>query len=178
MQDEWIVIGKVVAAHGIKGEVRVLSYSDFPERFEVPGKRWLSISERDTPQPVEMLSGRCLPGKTNVYVLRLQGVDDRTAADALRNSLMMVRQSDRPHLEPDEYYVNDLIGCSVFDRPTGKYLGEVADVIPAGNDLLEVKKAGKTALIPFVAAIAPIVDLPQKRIEVVPPSGLVDELLI
>lgn len=178
MQDDWIVIGKVVAAQGIKGEVRVLSYSHFPERFEIPGKRWLSASERDTPQPVEMLSGRCLPGKTNVFVLRLAGIDDRTAADALRNSLMMVPQSDRPHLESDEYYVNDLIGCSVFDRPTGKYLGEVTDVIPAGNDLLEVKKEGKTALIPFVAAIAPFVDLIKKRIEVVPPSGLVDELLV
>jgi 16S rRNA processing protein RimM len=177
MQDDWIVIGKVVAAHGIKGEVRVLSYSDFPERFEVPGKRWLSASEEATPQPVEMLSGRCLPGKTNVYVLRLEGISDRTAADALRNNLMIVQKRDRPHLEPDEYYISDLIGCSVFEQATGKYLGEVTDVIPAGNDLLEVKKEGKMALIPFVEAIAPIVDLPQKRIEVAPPSGLVDELL-
>ncbi|WP_019499434.1 ribosome maturation factor RimM [Pseudanabaena sp. PCC 6802] len=178
MQDDWIVIGKVVAAHGIKGEVRVISYSDFPERFEVPGKRWLSASDRDAPQPVEMLSGRCLPGKTNVYVLRLEGIGDRTAADALRNCSIVVPQSDRPHLEPDEYYVNDLIGCRVFHQLTGKYLGEVSDVIPAGNDLLEVKKEGKTALIPFVEAIAPFVDLAQKRIEVVPPSGLVDELLV
>jgi 16S rRNA processing protein RimM len=177
MQDDWIVIGKVVAAQGMKGEMRVLSYSDFPERFENPGKRWLSASEQEMPRPIELLSGRCLPSKTNVYIVRLAGVSDRTGAEALCNSLLMVEKSDRPTLAPNEFLIDDLIGCSVFDQPTGKYLGEVTDILPAGNDLLEVKKEGRVALIPFVAEIAPVVDLNQKRIEVVPPVGLVDELL-
>jgi 16S rRNA processing protein RimM len=177
MQDDWIVIGKVVASQGVKGEVRVLSYSDFPERFEIPGKRWLSSSEQDMPRPVSIISGRNLPGKTSVYVVRLEGIDDRSAAEALRDSLLMVPKSDRPTLAPDEYLVNDLIGCGVFHQPTGKYLGEVTDIIPAGNDLLEVRKDGKVVLVPFVAAIAPIVDIDQRRIEVVPPTGLVEDLL-
>lgn len=177
MQDDWIVIGKIVAAQGLKGEVRVLSYSDFPERFEKPGKRWLSASEKELPKTVELLSGRCLPGKTSVYVVRLEGVHDRTGAEALCNSLLMVEKSDRPTLAPDEFLIGDLIGCSVFDRPTGKYLGEVTDIISAGNDLLEVKKEDRVALIPFVAEIVPVVDLGQKRIEVIPPKGLVDPLL-
>jgi 16S rRNA processing protein RimM len=178
MQDDWIVIGKVVAAQGMKGEMRVLSYSDFPERFEKPGKRWLGASEKDMPRPVELLSGRCLPSKINVYIVRLEGVSDRTGAEALCNSVLMVEKSDRPKLAPDEFLIVDLIGCSVFDRPTGKYLGEVTDIMPAGNDLLEVKKEGRVALIPFVAEIVPVVNLGEKRIEVVPPAGLVDELLI
>jgi 16S rRNA processing protein RimM len=176
MQDDWIVIGKVVAAQGLKGEIRVLSYSDFPERFEKPGRRWLSTSEKDLPRPIEMISGRSLPSKTNVYIVRIEGVSDRTGAEALCNNLLMVEKSDRPKLAPNEFLILDLIGCSVFDQPTGKYLGEVTDIMSAGNDLLEVTKEGRVALIPFVTEIAPVVDLGQKRIEVLPPTGLVDEL--
>lgn len=193
--NEWLVIGKIVSTQGIKGEVRVLSYSDFAEeRFERKGKRWIAKSETATPEPINLIYGRNIPGKTNLYVVKLDGIDTCDAAEDLRGYLLMVEASDRPKLEQNEYHVTDLIGCKVMHQPTGKYLGIVTDVLPGGNDLLEVervedpeakpedieaKEVKKTekVLIPFVEAIAAIVDIKQKFIEITPPNGLVDHWL-
>jgi len=88
--------------------------------------------------------------------------------------------SDRPTLEDGEYHVLDLLGLSVFDRQTGEYVGKVVDIIPSGNDLLEVETPSekqqkrKRVLIPFVEEIVPIVDLDNCRVEILPPAGLLE----
>ena len=196
--DEWIEIGTIVAPQGLKGEMRVYSNSDFPERFEEPGQRWLLRPNQTELETVELLSGRYIPGK-GVYVIKLAGVEDCNQAEALRDCKLMVPASDRPILEEDEYHVRDLIGLEVFNQFTGENLGVVVELIPAGNDLLEVqlhqaesdeneddlpdnsdpennqrKSTPTTILIPFVKEIVPIVDLEQKRIEITPPPGLLE----
>jgi 16S rRNA processing protein RimM len=178
MGDEFLEVGKIVSAQGLKGAVRVYPMSDFPERFLEPGKRWLRRPGSQTAQPVELVHGYYLDGK-NLYVLEFEGISDRTAADGLKDSKLMVLASDRPHLEPDEFHVDDLIGLEVFDQASQTRVGVVINLIPAGNDLLEVERmdaAGKknAVLIPFVQAIVPVVDLAQKRIEITPPAGLLD----
>ncbi|MGG6294421.1 ribosome maturation factor RimM [Leptolyngbya sp. AN02str] len=175
---EWIPIGKIVGAQGLKGEVRVYPDTDFPERFEDPGQRWLLQPGATEPQPIELKSGRLLPGK-GLYVLKLGGITDRTQAEALRDCLLVVDERDRPQLDDDEYHVRDLLGLSVVDQVSQVLIGTVTDVIPAGNDLLQVELANpqtkaKTVLIPFVKAIVPIVDLTQQRIEITPPAGLIE----
>lgn len=175
---EWLIIGKIVAPQGIKGEVRVLSYSDFPERFEQPGQRWIAKSEAATPVPIELVRGRDMPGKTNLYVLKLAGIDSCDAAEAMRGYLLMVENGDRPKLAENEYHINDLIGCAVKHQATGKVIGKVVDVLPGGNDLLEVENDRQAKLlIPFVEAIAPVVNIEQQIIEITPPMGLVDHWL-
>jgi len=200
--NDWLEIGTIVAPQGLKGELRVYPNSDFPERFEQPGQRWLQRSPDTQPQPVELLSGRYVPGK-GIYVVQLAGVETREQAEALRDLRLLVPESDRPQLGEDEYHVMDLINLEVFNQLTGEAVGVVVDVIPAGNDLLEVKlhhqppvvppqpeasiptrtsKIRKpkrqipdkpaTVLIPFVKAIAPVVDLQNGRIEITPPAGL------
>ncbi|MCX7596416.1 MAG: ribosome maturation factor RimM [Fischerella sp.] len=180
--DGWLEIGTIVAPQGLHGEVRVHPDSDFPERFEVPGKRWLLGSEQGEPRSVELLSGRYVEGK-NLYVIKLAGVDNRNQAEELRGCKLLVPESDRPQLGEDEYHVLDLIGLQVFMQESGELVGTVVDVISAGNDLLEVKlhqqqitnnKQQQTVLIPFVKAIAPVVDLEAGRIEITPPSGLLE----
>ncbi|BAY75421.1 16S rRNA processing protein RimM [Nostoc linckia NIES-25] len=179
--DDWLEIGKIVAAQGLSGELRVYPDSDFPERFEVPGKRWLLRPGETEPQPIELLSGRYIEGK-NLYVIKLAGVQNRNQAEELRGCKLMVPASDRPQLGEDEYHVLDLIGLEVFMQASGELVGTVVDIIPAGNDLLEVKlhksdaadKKQKTVLIPFVEAIAPVVDLQTGRIEITPPDGLLE----
>ena len=136
--NEWLEIGKIVAPQGLDGELRVYSNSDFPERFEEPGQRWLLRPGETQPQPVELLSGRYIPGK-GLYVVELAGVEDRNQAEALRGCLLMVPHSDRPTLGEDEYHVLDLIGLEVFNQITQEVLGTVVDILPAGNDLLEVR---------------------------------------
>ncbi|NDJ25031.1 ribosome maturation factor RimM [Nostoc sp. B(2019)] len=186
--NEWLEIGKIVAPQGLSGEVRVYPESDFPERFEVPGKRWLLRPGETKPQPIELLAGRYINGK-NLYVLKLAGVQNCDQAEALRGCKLMVPASDRPQLGEDEYHVIDLIGLEVFMQTSGELVGTVVDIIPAGNDLLEVEfhpsfvhdkgqmtkdKKQKTVLIPFVKAIAPVVDLQAGRIEITPPPGLLE----
>lgn len=186
--EEWLEIGKVVAPQGLNGEVRVYPNSDFPERFVQPGRRWLLCPGEKEPRPIELLAGRYVEGK-GIYVIEVAGVEDRDRAEALRGCLLMVPESDRPFLEEDEYHVLDLIGLEVFLQESGEFVGTVVDVISAGNDLLEVKldrssasdkgqmaldKRQKTVLIPFVKAIAPVVDLEAKRVEITPPAGLLE----
>ncbi|MEH2107909.1 ribosome maturation factor RimM [Nostoc sp.] len=179
--DNWLEIGKIVSPQGLSGELRVYPVSDFPERFEVPGKRWLLRSGDTEPQPIELLTGRYISNK-NLYVIKLAGVENCDQAEALRGCTLMVPASDRPQLGEDEYHVLDLIGLEVFMQASGELVGTVVDIIPAGNDLLEVKlheslagdKKQKTVLIPFVEAIAPIVDLKSNRIEITPPPGLLE----
>lgn len=173
------MVGRVVAAQGLQGEVRVLPLSDFPERFTRPGPRWLQ-RRREAPRQVELLRGRQLPGK-ELFVVRFEGIDSRTAAEELVGQELMVPGSDRPPLEEGEFHVLDLVGLEVRLLPGGEVIGRVTDLLHGGNDLLEVEtpapaqgEAAQRRLIPFVEAIVPEVNLPEGWIGITPPPGLLD----
>ncbi len=134
----WLEVGKVVAPQGLNGDVRVYPDSDFPERFEQPGPRWLRFPEQQEPQAIELLRGRYLSGK-GLYVLKFAGIESREQAEALRGCGLLVRASDRPVLEAGEFYLPDLIGLAVFDQQTQSVVGTVVDTFRAGHDLLSVK---------------------------------------
>ncbi|MEL6163507.1 MAG: ribosome maturation factor RimM, partial [Cyanobacteria bacterium J06628_3] len=185
MIDGWLEIGKIVAPQGMKGELRVYPSTDFPERFEVAGVRWLLRPNTTEPEEVELIKGRFLEGK-NLYVIQLGGVKYRDEAEELRGCKLLVPESDRPQLGEDEYHLMDLVGLPVFMQEDGKFIGTVVDLINAGNDLLEVRlgnkdklegeegdegvesknKNSKNVLIPFVREIVPVVDLEAGRIEI------------
>ncbi len=171
----FVEIGKIVAAHGIKGEVRVYPNSDFPERFERRGNRWLLRPDRAEPEAIELLSGYYQSGK-DMYVVRLEGVNDRNAAEAICNSLLLVTVADRPKLAEGEFMVADLLGLPVYEQATQVLVGMVTNMTTAGHDLLEIAVEGKPhpILIPFVAAIVPVVDVVNRRIEITPPPGLLE----
>ncbi|MFB2875704.1 ribosome maturation factor RimM [Floridanema aerugineum] len=182
--EDWLEIGTIVSAQGLKGEVRVYPESDFPERFEKPGERWLLHPKETEPRSIELLSGRYIPHK-NLYIVKLAGVIDRNQAEELRGCKLLVPASDRPTLEADEYHILDLVGLEVFNQLNGEKIGVVRDLIPAGNDLLLVSPNDSSGvgeegekqteiLIPFVQEIVPIVDLANKRIEINPPPGLLE----
>ena len=204
---KWLEIGTIVAAQGLRGEVRVYPSSDFPERFLEPGTRWLQHPETGDIQAIELLGGRHIPGK-NLYVVVLDNIEYRDQAEALKGYKLLVSDEDRPDLAEDEYHVADLMNLEVFNQKTGKNIGIVVDIFYAGNDLLKVqlnqpakvqevveneklelstitrkskrKKSKKkpqeptTILIPFVKEIVPIVDLANKRLEIMPPDGLLN----
>lgn len=182
--EDWVEIGRIVAPQGVKGEVRVYPSSDFPERFIEPGERWLKRPRSLTPESVQLVRGRYVEGK-GLYVVQLAGVDSREQAEALRDAVLVVPISDRPHLDPGEFYVADLIGLRVIVQATGEAIGTVTDLFEAGNDLLEVtyyaldeenSPPGKprTVLVPFVDAIVPVVNLTQGYLEIDPPVGLLN----
>jgi 16S rRNA processing protein RimM len=172
--DERLVVGKIVAAQGLAGEVRINPLSDFPERFTKPGPRWLRGRD-GSEQPVALLSGRQLPGK-ELFVVRLEGIDNRSAAEALVGQELLVPANDRPRLAPGEFHLLDLVGLEVRLEVSGESIGRVCDLLHAGNDLLEVElsSSGQRLLIPFVEAIVPRVELAEGWIGVTPPPGLLD----
>lgn len=138
MSTDFIEIGKIVAAHGLLGEVRVYPESDFPERFLEPGQRWLLRQGQKEPEPIEFVGGRFMPSK-GLYIIDIAGIENRDQAEVLHGSKLFVQAGDRPHLEAGEYYLLDLIGLTVFNQLTGSNIGKVATVIYAGNDLLEIE---------------------------------------
>lgn len=202
--ENWLVIGTIVAAQGLDGQMRIYPNSDFPQRFLEPGQRWIRRNDTEEAKPIELIGGREVPGR-GIYVVELAGIKNREDAEALRGFELLVPDTDRPVLEEGEYHVMDLIGLEVLNLHTNETIGKVVDVIPAGNDLLAVelfgvesetppeepqpvhpsarrggrkRKASKVrqpqVLIPFVNEIVPVVDLEAGRLEINPPPGLLE----
>ncbi len=173
-EQDLLVVGRLVAAQGLRGELRVLPLSDFPERFTRPGQRWLRQPNGQA-RPVQLVAGRPLPGK-ELFVIRLEACDSREAAEALLGQDLLVPASDRPQLARGEFHLLDLVGLEARLLPTGEPLGRVTNLLHAGNDLLEVELAesGRRILVPFVQAIVPQVELGEGWIGLTPPPGLLE----
>ena len=139
-------VGRLVSAQGLQGELRLNPLSDFPERFTVPGQRWLQ-GRTGPAKAVTLLSGRQLPGR-ELYVLRLEGVNDRSSAEALVGHALLVPASDRPPLAEGEFHLLDLVGLEVRLLADGGVIGRVTDLLHAGNDLLEVELAPDPFMAP------------------------------
>ena len=137
-QPELIEVGTITSPQGLKGELRVYPDSDFPERFTKAGTRWLQHPDTSMLREVQLKGGRHLAGK-NLYVIKLEGVEDRNAAEEFRNYKLLVDKSDRPKLSKNEYHVFDLVGLEVYHQETKENIGVVVDLYSAGNDLLEIK---------------------------------------
>ena len=141
-----IPLAAVAGAHGIKGEVRLKLFSDSSESLALHSKLFVGG------EPRRLLAVRD-GGK--FAVARFEGVTDRTAAEALRGSLVEVDRDDLPPLEEGEYYHADLIGLPCVDRE-GRALGSVIAVENFGaGDLLEVETPdGRRSMVPFKPGIA------------------------
>jgi 16S rRNA processing protein RimM len=148
-----IALAAVAGAHGVKGELRLKLFSESAASLSAHQKLYVGGAER------RLLSVRD-GGKA--AVARFEGIADRSAAEALRGSLVEVDRSALPPLEEDEYYHADLIGLAALDRE-GTQLGTIVAVENYGaGDLLEIElDDGKRSLIPFKAGIA---DLEEGRI--------------
>ncbi len=170
----WLIVGHLVAAQGLNGEIRVNPKSDFPERFTKPGKRWLQRNNIGEPREVELVKGRQLPGK-GIYVVKFAGVNSRNKAEELIGQALLVPSSNRPTLKDGEFHLLDLVGVEVRLAPTGAPIGHVTNLLSGGNDLLEIKLLeGRNVLVPFVEAIVPEICLEERWIALNPPPGLLE----
>ncbi|OBG13324.1 ribosome maturation factor RimM [Mycolicibacterium celeriflavum] len=168
-----LVVGRVVKAHGITGELVVDVRTDDPEARFAPGE---SLRGRSAKGGVErdyvVESARAHGGR---LLVRLDGVADRDAADALRGTLFVVDSEELPPIEdPDEYYDHQLEGLQVR-TVAGDDIGTVAEVLhTAAGELLAVRSAEREVLVPFVSAIVTSVSLTEQLIEIDPPEGLLE----
>lgn len=170
----YLTLGKIVAAHSLRGALKVHSLSDLPERFLDLEEIWL-LTDPDAesakgPFRVEDVK----PYKGNTYLIELEGIEDRTAAEAVVKLFIGLPAGQAPELPEDTYYVRDLIGFEIVDT-AGTVLGEVSQVVQSHQDLLVLKTpAGSEHWIPFVKALVPEVDLAARRLVVAPVEGLLD----
>jgi 16S rRNA processing protein RimM len=159
-------VGYVARAHGVRGMVRVggagsESLAELDQVF---------LGDSDLPRKIE--SAQEVAGG---WLVKLFGVDDRDAAEALKGQALRARREDLPPLADDELYLDDLIGCAVVD-PSGAPIGTVRKIESgAAQDLLVVARdGGRETLIPLVEPIVQSVDLDARRVVCDPPEGLLD----
>ncbi|KAA0112294.1 ribosome maturation factor RimM [Mycolicibacterium sp. P1-5] len=169
-----LVVGRVAKAHGITGELVVDIRTDDPDERFAPGNRLhLKPSRGGGGQDVVIETARPHGGR---LLVRLPGVSDRNAADALRGHLFVVDTADLPEIQdPDEYYDHQLEGLAVR-TVAGRAVGTITEVLhTAGGELLAVRDPeGVEVLVPFVGAIVTSVSLADGIVEIDPPDGLLD----
>ena len=163
-----VCVAQIGAPHGVRGEVRFRIFTEDPMAVLGYGP----LESEDGKQRFEIESLR--PGK-QMFVARLKGIGDRTAAERLTNLALYIARDQLPPPEHGEFYHADLIGLAAYDRQGGA-VGTVSAVHNFGaGDLLEIARdGGDTVMLPFTSAAVPTVDVAAGRIVVDPPEGPFD----
>ena len=175
-KNEWLTVGFITSCHGINGQVKVKSLSDFEERFLKPGMRWLQ-KENEPPSKIELISGFKQPGKES-FIVKLQGINTRNHAEQLKKFKILVKTDALPKLKKGEFHLLELINLEVKNLENNelKTIGKVINLENEKNNLLIIKlfKYQKKVIIPFVKEIVPIVDLKNNFLIINPPKGLLE----
>lgn len=180
-----LYVGRIARPHGIRGEVIVEVRTDDPDERFAPGKVLVTDPGAMPSQATDDPAAYQVPDRLTIEEVRahqgrlivgFEGIYDRNVAEALRGVLLCVDSSEvGPPTDPDEFHDHQLVGLTAV-TPAGETLGEVAriDHAPASDLLVLRRPEGRTALVPFVKAIVPEVDLTTGRVIVDPPPGLFD----
>ncbi len=175
-KNKWLIVGFITSCHGINGQVKVKSLSDFEERFLKPGIRWLQ-KENEPPSKIELISGFKQPGK-ETFVIKLRGINTRDHADQLKKYKILVKANKLPNLKKEEFHLLELINLEVktLDNDELKIIGKVINLENEKNNLLiiELFKNQKKVLVPFVKEIVPVVDIKNNFLIIKPPRGLLE----
>ena len=175
-KNEWLIVGLITSCHGINGQVKVKSLSDFDERFLKSGIRWLQ-KENEPPSEINLLSGFKQPGK-EIFVVKLEGINTRNHAERLKKFKILVKTDKLPKLKKEEFHLLELINLEVktLENNELKTIGKVINLENEKNNLLviELLKNQKEVLIPFVQEIVPLVDIKNNFLIIRPPSGLLE----
>ena len=159
-----IFVAQVGAAHGVRGEVKVTTFTADPMALA----NYKTLMRQDGSPALTIASAR--PTKGGI-VARLKGVDDRNAAEALRGLKLYISRDSLPPPEEDEFYLADLIGLAV-ESAAGELLGKVKTVQDFGaGDLLEIQpKAGASWWLPFTREAVPEVRIAEGKLIAEPPA--------
>jgi len=165
---EFISIGIISKAHGIKGEVLVSSLTDNPEQFQK--LKQIFLKQQDGSR--SRISIQQVRQKNNQFIIKFRGIENRNQAETLQKVLIEKKIEDGDVLSPDEYYIFDLIGMKVYTTDN-QILGVVKDVLtlPA-NDVYIVQSENKEVLIPAIRSVVKKIDLEKELILIDPIDGL------
>lgn len=168
--DDYVVVARIGRPQGVRGEVTVELRTDAPEARFAAGSTLVTEPRERGPLRIEAARQQ-----GSAWVLTIEGVEDRPAAEALRNTLLLVAVDERPQLdEVDDFYDDQLMGLRAEDTE-GTHLGDVRRISHVGGDLLVVRRTdGRELLVPFVSAVVTTVDLVAGKVVIDPPPGLLD----
>lgn len=162
-EPQFLVIGKVLRPHGVRGELRLEVHSDHPAHLGEVETIYLGESRR----AYRLEAFRMHRG---VLLVTLSGIDDRDKADALREALVAVKLKDAVPLKPGEYYHHQILGLAVV-TDAGEALGSVAEIIQTGaNDVYVVRGPGGEVLLPAIQSVILKIEPPQMVVHL--PEGL------
>jgi 16S rRNA processing protein RimM len=165
---QYLALGYVARAHGVRGEVHVGLYNEGSAALEELGRVYL-VADGATPEPFDVRGVRPV---NDGLLVTLGGVDGRDAAEALRGREILARRDELPPLAEDELYVADLVGCEVLTT-AGQPLGRVVEVLESGpHPTLVIHQERIERMLPYVPEFVRAVDLEARRISVDPPEGL------
>lgn len=168
MSEEQVLLGIITGAHGVRGGVKIKSFTAEPEAIadygpvtDETGKKSYSLN---------------LTGSGKGFLLaEIDGVTDRNAAEALKGTKLFIARELLPETEEEEYYHADLIGLSTY-LVDGDEVGKIRAVYDFGSgDMLEIEPLnGRVFLVPFTREAVPVVDIKAKRVEIVPSFRIED----
>lgn len=153
-----VITGKILAAHGIKGEVKVKALTDNPHRFRRGSSLYIEKAEDFA------LITAVREATNDLLIVKFKGVNDRTQAEKLRGSLLQVEAEDVPPLPEGEYYHFQLLGMEVWEE-NGDRLGMLSDFVDSGaNDVYQIDcENGDRLLLPALKQVIRSVDVENKK---------------
>ncbi|MDF2859644.1 MAG: rRNA processing protein RimM [Neobacillus sp.] len=169
--EKWFNVGKIVNTHGIKGEVRVVSTTDFPEqRYKVGNVLFLFMPKSINPIELTIKNHRT---HKNFELLTFEGLENINEVEKFRDGILKVPESQLGDLEEDEFYFHEIIGCLVLTED-GEEIGKITEVLtPGANDVWTVKgKGGREVYIPYIHDVVKKVDVKEKKVIIKPMEGL------
>ena len=169
-EPRFLAIGQISKSHGVRGEVSVVILTEFVERFDNLNIVLLGKDDDVTPYEVDTLRWH-----RDRFLVRFKGVPDRTTADNLRGCYLQIPVDEAIPLEPDAYYVHQLIGLQVV-TDDGKQLGQLQNVLETGaNDVYIVENGTSELLLPATKEVVKSVDLNAQTMVVHLLDGLISE---
>jgi 16S rRNA processing protein RimM len=173
-QPGYLLLGKVLRPHGVRGELRVSTLTDFPERIDSLENVYLGNSPEDTtPKPYPVESVRL---HQDYILLKFKNVPDRNAAELLRDLYVMIDIANAAPLDEDEFYLYELIGMMV-QTEDGRKLGEIVDVLETGANDVYIIESDKYGEILFPAHAETLIEFnfDDGVVIVKPPEGLLPD---
>jgi 16S rRNA processing protein RimM len=168
--EELIPVGKIIAPHGIKGQMKLHSYSGNADSLSSVR----SVTLKSPSGTLQEFSMNCFKANSGKFIIGFKGCDDINLIEPFLGNEVCLQRSQLPRLEADEYYWSDLIGLQVF-TDDGTLLGKIADIFETGSSDIYVVRGGKREyLIPAIADVIKSVDPTGGKIVITPLDGLLD----
>lgn len=166
MKKEYLEAGKIVTTHGIRGEVKIMPYTDTPELLCEFDRLFIGRDKS------EVNIERIRPAK-NMVIAKIEGIDTPEAAEKYRNKVLYMHRDDL-ELDEDTYFIQDLIGMEVRDADSGEVYGKLADVMQTGANDVYVIKGDREYLVPAIPDVIISTDIDSDVMTIRPLDGLFD----